>query len=67
MQDLMLLHYQFLSTISQQELINLNIQISISLSSIADNLEPGIHKLKCKYFSCFLEYESINDKYKLLN
>ena len=40
-----------------------------SLSNLADNLAEGIHKIKSKYFDCFLEYESVKDnliKYKCL-
>ena len=32
-----------------------------SLSNLVDNLAEGIHKIKCKYYNCFLEYESVNE------
>ena len=32
-----------------------------SLSNLVDNLSKGIHKIKCKYFSFFLEYKRIED------
>ena len=32
-----------------------------SLSNLVDNLVEGIHKIKCKEFDCFLEYESVKD------
>ena len=32
-----------------------------SLSSLADNLAEGIHKIKCKDCDCLLEYESSKD------
>ena len=32
-----------------------------SLSNLVNNLVEGIHKIKCKYYNCFLEYESLND------
>ena len=32
-----------------------------SLSNLVDNLVQGIHKIKCKEFDCFLEYESVKD------
>ena len=41
-----------------------------SLSNLVDNLAEGINKIKCKYFDCFLEYESVKDnliKYKCLS
>ena len=41
-----------------------------SLSNLADNLEERIHKIKCKNFDCFFEYESVKDnlmKYKCLS
>ena len=40
-----------------------------SLSNFVDNLAEGIHKITCKYCSCFLKYEIVNDnliKYKYL-
>ena len=40
-----------------------------SLSNLVDNLTEGIHKIKCKDYNCFLEYDSIDDdliKYKCL-
>ena len=44
--------------------------MATSLSNFVDNLTEGIHKIKCKYFSCFLEYESVKDnliKYQCLS
>ena len=41
-----------------------------SLSDFVDNLAEGIHKIKCKYCDCFLQYESVKDnliKYKCLS
>ena len=41
-----------------------------SLSNLVDNLAEGIHKIKCKDYDCFLEYESVKDnliKYKCLS
>ena len=41
-----------------------------SLSNFVDNLAEGIHKITCKYCSCFLKYEIVNDnliKYKYLS
>ena len=41
-----------------------------SLSNLVDNLAERIHKIKCKGFNCFLEYESVNDNlmnYKCLS
>ena len=35
--------------------------MATSLSSLADNLTEGIHKIKCKDCGCFLEYESVQD------
>ena len=32
-----------------------------SLSNFVDNLAEEIHKIKCKYSDCFLEYESVED------
>ena len=32
-----------------------------SLSNLVDNLLKGIHKIKCKDCSCFLEYQRIED------
>ena len=37
-----------------------------SLSSLFDNLAEGVHKIKCIYCDCFLEYESANDNLKKL-
>ena len=40
-----------------------------SLSYLVDNLAVGIHKSKCKDYTCFLEYECVLDnliKYKCL-
>ena len=31
------------------------------LSNIADDLTERIHKIKCKDYDCFLEYESVKD------
>ena len=44
--------------------------MTISLSSLVDNLTEGIHKIECKYCNCFLKYESVKDnliKYKCLS
>ena len=44
--------------------------MATSLSNFVDNLTEGIHKIKCKYFNCFLEYESVKDnliKYQCLS
>ena len=41
-----------------------------SLSNLVDNLAEKIHKIKCKDYNCFLEYESVNDNlmnYKCLS
>ena len=41
-----------------------------SLSNLVDNLAEGIHKVKCKDFDYFLEYESVKDnliKYEFLS
>ena len=41
-----------------------------SLSHLVDNLAKRIHEIKCKYFHCFLGYESVKDKlikYKCLS
>ena len=41
--------------------------MTTSLSNLVDNLTERIHKIKCKYCDCFLEYESVKDnliKYK---
>ena len=35
--------------------------LATSLSKLVDNLTEGIHKIKCKYCSCFHEYESVKD------
>ena len=32
-----------------------------SLSNLVDNLAEGIHKIKCKGYDYFLEYEGIKD------
>ena len=37
-----------------------------SLSNIVDNLAEGIHRIKCKYCDCFLEYESVNNNMLIL-
>ena len=31
-----------------------------SLWNLVDNLTEGIHKINCKYYDFFLEYESVN-------
>ena len=44
--------------------------MATSLSNHVDNLTEGIHRIKCKYFDCFLEYESVKEnsiKYKYLS
>ena len=41
-----------------------------SLSNLVDNIAEGIHKIKCKVFVYFLEYEILNSnfiKYKCLS
>ena len=41
-----------------------------SLSNLFNNLIERIHKIKCKDYDCFLEYESVKDnliKYKCLS
>ena len=41
-----------------------------SLSNLVDNLEEGIHKIKCKDCDFFLEYENVKEnsvKYKYLS
>ena len=41
-----------------------------SISNLFDSLSEGIHKIKCKSWDCFLEYESVKDtliKYKCLS
>ena len=32
-----------------------------SLSNLVNNLTEGTHKIKCKEYDCFLEYESVRD------
>ena len=42
----------------------------MATSNLADNLTKGIHKIRCKNYGCFLEYESVKDnlmKYKCLS
>ena len=34
-----------------------------SLSNLVANLAEGIYKIKCGDSNCFLEYESVNDKF----
>ena len=44
--------------------------MATSLSNLVDNLTEGIHKIKCKNYDCFLEYESVKNnsiKYKCLS
>ena len=44
--------------------------MTTSLSNLVDNLAERIHKIKCKYCGCFLEYESAKQnliKYKFLS
>ena len=44
--------------------------MATSLSNLVDNFAKGIHKIKCKDFDCFLEYELVKDnmiKYKCLS
>ena len=41
-----------------------------SLSNLVDNLTKANHKIKCKDYGCFVEYESVKDnliKYKCLS
>ena len=50
--------------------IDSTIFMASSLSNLVDNLAEGIHKVKCKDFDYFLEYESVKDnliKYKFLS
>ena len=35
--------------------------MATSLSDLVDNAAEGIHKIKCKDYDCFLEYESVKD------
>ena len=38
--------------------------------NLVNNLAEGMHKIKCKHFDCFLQYESVKDnliKYKCLS
>ena len=35
--------------------------MATSLSNLVDNAAEGIHKIKCKDYNCFLEYESVKD------
>ena len=37
--------------------------MAISLSNLVDNLAEGIHKIKCRDYDCFLEYESVKDNF----
>ena len=44
--------------------------MATSLSNLVDNITEGIHKIKCKDYYCFLEYESAKDnliRYKCLS
>ena len=44
--------------------------MATSLSNLVDKLTEGIHKIKCKDWNRFLEYESVKDnliKYKCLS
>ena len=44
--------------------------MATSLSNLVDNLAERIHKIKCKDFDCFLEYESVKGnsiEYKCLS
>ena len=44
--------------------------MATSLSNLTDNIAEGIHKIKCKDFDCFLEYEIVKDnliKHKCLS
>ena len=38
-----------------------------SLSNLVNNLTGGIHKIKCKDYDCFLEYESVKDNLIKIN
>ena len=59
------------ATISDKiKCIDSAIFMASSLSNLVDNLAEGIHKVKCKDFDYFLEYESVKDnliKYKFLS
>ena len=35
--------------------------VASSLRNRVENLAKGIHKIKCKDYGCFLEYESVKD------
>ena len=35
--------------------------MTTSLSNLVENLQEGIHKIKCKDCDGFLEYESVKD------
>ena len=35
--------------------------LATSPSKLVDNITEGIYKIKCKYCSCFHEYESVKD------
>ena len=44
--------------------------MATSLSNLVDNLTEGIHKIECKDWDCFLEYQIVKDnliKYKCLS
>ena len=44
--------------------------MTTSLSNLVNNHTEGIHKIKCKHCTCFLEYESVKDnliKYRCLS
>ena len=59
------------ATISDKiKCIDSAIFMASSLSNLVDNLAEGIHKVKCKDFDYFLEYESVKDnliKYEFLS
>ena len=38
--------------------------MATSLLNLVDNLREEIHKIKCKDYDCFLEYESVKDNSK---
>ena len=35
--------------------------MATSSSNLVDNVTEGIHKIKCKDYDCFLEYDSVKD------
>ena len=58
-------------TVSQKLKFIDNARFMASLfSNLVDNLTEGIHRIKCKYCDCFIEYETVKDnliKYQCLS